>query len=174
MLKDTYDTEPTEVDQWVFAKLVPPDHYLRRVKPCLDGERFRALVQDGYSPAMGRAAEEPVRMLKLAVRQFHSQLSDREVMAAAQVNVACRCFLDLARERRLPVPSVLTPCRMRVGVDRHQALFDHLVTQARAQGLVRERLRLKDAPPVRATIAVPSTLRLVAPTRQRLLEAARP
>ena len=32
MLKDIYDTEPTEVDQLVFEKLVPPDHYLRRVK----------------------------------------------------------------------------------------------------------------------------------------------
>ena len=174
MLNDTYDTEPTEVDQLVFAKLVPPDHDLRRVKQCLDVERFRALVQDCYSPAMGRAAEDPVRMLKLAFLPFHYNLSDREVIAAAQVNVACRFFLDLSLESRLPVPSVLTPFRMRLGVDRHHALFDQVVTQAREQGLVRDRLRLKDATHVLANIAVPSTLRLVAQTRQRLLEAARP
>jgi transposase len=174
MLKDTYYTEPTEVDQLVFAKLVPPDHYLRRVKQCIDFERFRALVQDCYSPSMGRAAEDPVRMLKLAFLQFHYNLSDREVIAAAQVNVAFRFFLDLSLESRLPVPSLLTQFRMRLGVDRHQALFDQLVTQAREQGLVRDRLRLKDATHVLANIAVPSTLRLVAQTRQRLLEAARP
>ena len=39
---------------------------------------------------------------------------------------------------------------------------------------MRDRLRLKDATPVLATMAVPSTLRRVAQTRQRLLEAARP
>ena len=123
---------------------------------------------------MGRTAEDPVRMITLAFLQFHDNLSDREVIAAAQVNVAFRFFLDLSLESRLPVPSVLAQFRTRVGVERHQALFDQLVTQAREQGLVRDRLRLKDATHVLANIAVPSTLRLVAQTRQRLLEAARP
>ena len=54
-----------------------------------------------------------------------------------------------------------------------QALCDHVVTQAREYGLIRDRLRLKDATHVLANIAVPSTLRLVVQTRQRLLDAAR-
>lgn len=174
MLKESYYTAPTEIDQLVFAKLVPPDHYLRRVKQCIDFERFRDLVTDCYSPAMGRTAEDPVRMLKLEFLPFHYQLSDREVMAAAQVNIAFRFFLDLALESRLPVPSVLSQFRTRLGVERHQALFDQLVTQAREQGLIRDRLRLKDATHILANIAVPSTLGLVAQTRQRLLAAARP
>ena len=57
MLRDPDDTEPTEVDQWVVAQLVPPAHALRRVKPCIDVERCRALVQDCDSPALGRAAK---------------------------------------------------------------------------------------------------------------------
>lgn len=174
MLKESYYTEPTEIDTLIFAKLVPPDHYLRRVKQCLDFERFRDLLKDCYSAALGRTAEDPVRMIKLAFLQFHYRLSDREVVAAAQVNVAFRLFLELSLESRLPVPSLLAQFRSRVGVERHQALFDHLVTQAREQGLVRDRLRLKDATHVLANIAVPSTLRLVAQSRQRLLEAARP
>ena len=95
-------------------------------------------------------------------------------MAAAQVNVAFRYFLDLSLASRLPVPSVLAQFRTRLGAQRHQALFDQVVTQARAYGLIRDRLRLKDATHVLANIAVPSTLRLVAQTRQRLLDAARP
>ena len=174
MLKESYDTEPTEMDTLVFAKLVPPDHYLRRVKQCIDFERCRDLVQDCYSSAMGRTAEDPVRMIKLGFLHFHYRLSDREVLAAAQVNVAFRFFLDLSLESRLPVPSLLTQFRTRLGVERYQALFDQVVTQAREQGLVRDRLRRKDATHVLANIAVPSTLGLVAQTRQRLLEAARP
>jgi transposase len=174
MLKESYYTEPTEMDTLIFEKLVPPDHYLRRVKQCLDCERFRDLLKDCYSPALGRTAEDPVRILKLAFLPFHYRLSAREVVATAQVNGAFRFFLDLWLASRLPVPSLLTQLRTRLGVERHQALFDHLVTQAREQGLVRDRLRLKDATPVLANSAVPSTLRLVAQTRQRLLEAARP
>ena len=98
MLKDTYYTDPTEVDQLVFAKLVPPDHYLRRVKQVLDFERLRTLVTDCYSPAMGRTAEDPVRLIKLEFLQFHSTRSDREVIATAQVNVAFRFFLDMSLE----------------------------------------------------------------------------
>jgi transposase len=174
MLKESYYTEPTEVDQMVFAQLVPPEHYLRQVKRLIDFERFRELVKDCYSPAMGRTAEDPVRMMKLTFLQFHYTLSDREVIAAAQVNVAFRYFLDLSLASRLPVPSLLSQFRTRLGVARYQALFDQVVTQAREYGLIRDRLRLKDATHVIANIAVPSTLRLVAQTRQRLLDAVRP
>lgn len=123
---------------------------------------------------MGRTAHDPVRMIKLAFLQLHYTLSDREVIATAQVNVAFRFCLALALERPLPVPSLRTPFRARLGTERHQALFDHLVTQAREYGLLRDRLRLKDATHVLANIAVPSTLRLVAQTRPRLLDAVRP
>jgi len=174
MLKENYDTKPTEIDTLVFEKLVPPDHSLRRVKQLIDFERFRDLVADGDNPAIGRTAHDPVRMIKLAFLPFHSILSDREVIATAQVTVAFRFFLDLSWESRLPVPSVLTPCRMRLGTERHQALCDQLVTPAREYGLIRDRLRLKDATHGLADIAVPSTLRLVAQMRQRLFDTARP
>ena len=113
-------------------------------------------------------------MIKLAFLQLHYTLSDREVIATALVNVAFRFLLDLSLASPLPVPSLLTPFRTRLGMERHQALFDQLVTQAREYGLIRDRLRLKDATHVLAHLAVPSTLRLVAHTRQRLLDAARP
>jgi transposase len=174
MLKEDYYTEPTEIDTLVFEKLVPPDHYLRRVKHLIDFERFRDLVTDCDSPAMGRTAHDPLRMITLGFLPWHYTLSDREVIATAQVNVAFRCFLDLSLDSRLPVPSLLTPFRTRLGTERYQALCDQLVTPAREYGLIRDRLRRKDATHVLADIAVPSTLRLVAQMRQRLFDTARP
>ena len=47
-------------------------------------------------------------------------------------------------------------------------------TEARRLGLVKDRLRLKDATHIIANIAVPSTIRLVAETRDQLLDALRP
>jgi hypothetical protein len=74
----------------------------------------------------------------------------------------------------LPHPTLLTYFRQRVGVERHQQIFDALVGQAREHGLVKDRLRLKDATPVIATSAIPTTSALVAPTRERLVQAVAP
>ncbi len=174
MLKANYYTEPTELDQLIFEKLVPANHYLRKVKVAIDFARFRKQVRDCYDDEMGRQAEDPARMIKLEYLEIQYNLSDREVIADAQVNVAFRFFLDLSLESALPVPSLLSQFRTRLGVDRHETILNDLVAQARAYGLVKDRLRLKDATHIIANIAVPSTIQLVAQTRTRLLESARP
>jgi hypothetical protein len=51
-------------------------------------------------------------------------------------------------------------------------VLHEILRQARAHGLVKDWLRLKDATPLIAKIALPSTLRLVAQTREQLVSAA--
>src|SRR5260370_15572153 len=68
----------------------------------------------------------------------------------------------------------MTYFRHRLTAERLQSVFDALVGQARRLGLVKDRLRLKDATHIIANIAVPSTIRLVAEVRDQLLEAVRP
>lgn len=172
MLKPDYYIAPTEIDLLVFDKLIPQDHYLRKLKASIDFDPLRQLVSDCYSPSMGRGAEDPLRLLKLCLLEFHYQLSDRDVIAQAQVNVAFRFFLDLSLDSPLPVASLLTQFRARLGAERFQKVFNEILSQARQQGLVGDRLRLKDATHVIANIAVPSTIQLVAQVRERLLEAA--
>jgi len=174
MLKPNYYTEPTELDQLIFEKLVPAGHYLRKVKTAIDFERLREQVRACYDDQMGRQAEDPVRMIKLEYLEIHYELSDREVIAETQVNVAFRFFLELSLESQLPVPSLLSQFRTRLGADRHEAILNDLVAQARAFGLVKDRLRLKDATHIIANIAVPSTIQLVAQIRERLLDSACP
>jgi transposase len=174
MLKSDYYIEPTELDLLIFEKLVPANHYLRQVKGVIDFEYIRSEVQDCYSEDMGRTAIDPVVMFKLEFLQHHYTLSDREVIAEAQVNVAYRYFLDLSVSSPLPVPSLLSQFRTRLGVERHQRLFDGIVAQARQHGLVKDRLRLKDATHVIANIAIPSTIQLVAQVRDKLINSVRP
>jgi hypothetical protein len=68
----------------------------------------------------------------------------------------------------------LTVFRARLGDTGYQTIFDGVVAQARAAGLVKDRVRIKDATHVVANIAVPSTIRLVAQMRQRLLTTGAP
>jgi transposase len=166
--------EPDERDHEIFAATVAPDHYLRRVKEVIDFSRCRETFADCYSTGLGRPAKEPILLLKLEFLQFQYNLSDREVIRRARQDMAFRYFLDLSLKSRLPHPTVLTKFRDRLGVEKHQELFDDIVAQARARGLVKDRLRLKDATHVIANVAIPTTVGLVAQVRERLLEAVRP
>jgi IS5 family transposase len=164
----------TEQDREIFDLLVPPDHYLRRVLAAVDFERFRPILLSHYDPNLGRPPLEPLLLLKLEFLQFQYGFSDREVIRQSQVNMAFRLFLDLSLRSPLPHPSLLTYFRQRLGPQTHQEIFQDLIAQARQRGLVKDRVRLKDATHVLANIAIPSTLTLVAQTRDQLLEAAGP
>ena len=174
MLRASYAPMLSDQDQLIFETLVPPDHYLRQVNAVVDFERYRSAMAVGYSPTDGRPAHDPVVLLKVGFLQTHYNLSDREVLAQAQVNVAFRYFLNLTLTDTLPHSTLLTVFRARLGPTLYQQIFDGVVAQAREAGLVKDRLRLKDATHVIANIAIPSTIRLVAQTRQRLLDAAEP
>ncbi len=166
--------EPTDLDRQIFETLVPANHFLRQVKALINFEAFREIVRDAYSPNLGRPAEDPVLLLKLEFLECYYNLSDREVIAEAQVNIAFRYFLDLSLKSPLPSPALLSQFRTRLGEERHQAIFDEIVRQAQEHGLVKDQLRLKDATHVVVNVAIPSALQLVAQVRQRLLAALSP
>ncbi len=172
MLKDDYTIVPTAQDLEIFAKLVPATHYLRRLKQAVDFEALRPALASAYAAGLGRPGYDPVRLLKLGLLGFHYDLSDEALLAQAQVNVAGRCFLDLSLDSPLPHASVLTYFRRRLEGARGAAIFQAVVAQARAAGLVKDRLRLQDATHLVANSAVPSALRLVAAARKLWLDAA--
>jgi transposase len=173
MLKAPVYPPATELDQHIFTCTVPQGHYLRRVQAVIDFQRFRDLMASVYSPGLGRSAVEPVLLLKLEFLQYQYNLSDRQVIEQAGYNMAFRWFLGLGLESELPHHTLLTYFRQRLGAEKHQQIFDAVVGQAREKGLVKDRLRLKDATHVLANIAIPSTIALVSQTRDRLLEGLR-
>ena len=83
-------------------------------------------------------------------------------------------FLQLPISERLPHPSSLCVFCGRLGREGFRQVFHKVIAIARSQGLVKDRLRLKDASHVIAHVAVPSALTLVAQIRDKLLAAAEP
>jgi transposase len=165
---------PDELDQKIFEATVPKDHYLRKVKDAIDFERLRPILAEAYCDNQGRPAIEPVLLLKLEFLQYQYNHSDRQVIEHARSNMAYRYFLDLGLQSSLPHHTLFTYFRQRLGVQRHQEVFDAVVGQARERGLVKDRLRLKDATHVIANVAIPTTIGLVGQTRERLLQALEP
>ena len=118
----------------------------------LDFPALRQSIQHLFSDE-GRPAAEPVLCLKLELIMFHDGLSDRQVFAKTKTDIAYRMFLGLGRNDHLPDVSTLRGFRNRLGVEGHQRVFHALLSQARAHGLVKDRLRIKDATHVLADIA---------------------
>jgi transposase len=174
MLQDEKFVPLPDFERQFFARLVPEDHFLRRLEHTIDFERFRPTLAKHYIPRAGRPALDPVMMLKLDLLSIHYRWSDRELMRQAQVNMAHRLFLNLGSESVLPHPTSMTYFRDRVGAEALQDIFHGVLGQAREMGLVKDRLRLKDATHVIANIAIPATICLVSQMRDQVLEAAEP
>ena len=168
-----YRPRLSEFDQQIFRRLVPADHYLRRAQQAIPWDEFYDVLAPYYQADVGRPAESPVMMLKLEYLRYHDNLSDRQVIARATTDVAYREFLQLGVESPLPDPSSLCYFRGRLGVDGFRKVFRQVIGKAREQGLVKDRLRLKDASHVIANIAVPTTLALVAQIRDAVAGGGR-
>jgi transposase len=164
----------SEFDRQVFAIVVPQSHYLRQVAEQIDFERFRPRLAEAYSLDMGRPAIDPVRMLKILFLRFHYKLSDRQVMKRTETDMAFRWFLELPLEKAVPNHTNGTYFRERIGADRFAKVFQDLLAQAREAGLVKDRLRLKDATHMLGDVADLHPLQLTAQVRERLLQAASP
>ena len=165
---------PTEFDQKVFETYVPNDHHLRRAAMVIDWDAFHDLLAPFYDDRLGQPSEPPVLMLQLEYLRYHYNLSDAQVILRSQTDIAFRMFLQVNCYDLLPDSSSLCRFRARLKTDGFQRIFDQVVAQARQHGLVKERLRLKDATHIIADIDVPTTLGLVAQIRDQLLEAAKP
>jgi transposase len=161
-------------DRQVFDLVVPSHHYLRQVAAHIDFERFRPRLAEAYRAGLGRPAIDPVRMLKILFLRFHYQLSDRQVMERTTTDMAFRWFLALPLRAAVPHHTEGTYFRQRIGAERFAQLFQELLTQAREAGLVKDRLRLKDATHLIAAAADVQPLALAAQVRERLLQAASP
>jgi len=164
----------SEFELELFTQLVPEDDFLRQLRPLIDFERFRPMLTQHYCVDNGRPPLNPVMMLKLDLLSMHYRWSDRELMRHARVNMAVRLFLNIGCKTKLPHHTSMTYFRKRVGPDAVQEIFHDVLGQAREMGLVKDRLRLKDATHVIANIAIPSTIRLVAEIRDDVLDAAEP
>lgn len=161
-------------DRRIFDACVPAGHPLRQALKLIHWDQFRDVLIEFYSLDRGRPGDDPVFLFKLEYLRYRDNLSDRQVIARAQTDMAYRCFLQMRLEDPLPDNSTLCYFRGRLGAEGFGKVFRQLISQAREHGLVKDRLRLKDATHVIADIAVPTTLALLAQTRDKLLAAAEP
>ena len=76
--------------------LVPQDHLLRIIDKAIDWKFIYELVEDKYSPDMGRPSLDPVTLIKIPLIQYlYGIKSMRQTIMEIEVNMAYRWFLGL-------------------------------------------------------------------------------
>jgi transposase len=174
LVPEPFRYQITEFDRLAFERFVAKDHPLAIAEREICWEEFRPVLEQYYAAKMGQPAIDPVVILKLEFLRYQYNLSDQQVIDRAKSDLGFRYFLQVGFGFRMPDPSSLSRFRGRLGAQGFGQVFDKLVAQARQAGLVKDRLRLKDASHVIASIAIPTTLALVAEIRNRLLAAMKP
>ena len=119
--------------------LVPKDHLLRKIDAVIDFSFIHPLVEGLYCPDNGRPALDPALMFKaLFVGYLFGIRSERQLVREIEVNVAYRWFLRLKLCDQVFDASTLSQNRRRRfnDTDVAQAIFDRIVEQAIAKGLV--------------------------------------
>ena len=87
--------------------LVPKDHMLRLIDTASDWTFIYDLVEEKYSPDMGRPSMDPVTLIKIPLIQYlYGIKSMRQTIKDMEVNVAYRWFLGL--DLNEPVPHFST------------------------------------------------------------------
>lgn len=134
--------------------LVPEDHLLRQIDAFIDFEFIRDQVRHLYCADNGRPAVDPVVLFKLLfVGYLYGIRSERQLVKDVQVNVAYRWFLGYSLTDKIPDASTISQNRRRrfVGTPVYQLIFDTIVEQAQAAGLVGGRVLYTDSTHLKAS-----------------------
>ena len=134
--------------------LVPSDHLLRQIDAFIDFEFIRDKVRPLYCIDNGRPATDPVVLFKLLfIGYLYGIRSERQLVKEVQVNVAYRWFLGFSLTDKIPDASTISQNRRRrfAGTTIYQEIFDNIVEQAQAAGLVTGRVLYTDSTHLKAS-----------------------
>jgi transposase len=159
---------------YLYDRIIPPDHLLRKINQVVDFSFITDLVKDRYNPDFGRPAEDPEFMLRLCLLQYLYGDSDRKVIENARVNLAYKYFLGLAVDEEVPDDTTMSFFRAkRLGEEKFKQVFQTIVQQCIYKGLVTGKHQLLDSTHVVADIAINSLTGLLKLCQNNVIDEVR-
>lgn len=156
---------------YLYDRIVPQDHLLRKINAVVDFSFIRDLVKDRYREDFGRPAEDPEFMLRLCLLQYLYGDSDRQVEENARDKLAYKYFLGLAVDEEPPDYSTICSFRtQRLGEDKFRQIFQNIVQQCIDKGLVTGKSQMIDSTHILADIAINSLTGLIKHFRSNVLK----
>lgn len=157
---------------YLYERIVPQDHLLRKINQVVDFSFVNDLVRDRYTPDFGRPAEDPEFMLRLCLLQYIYGDSDRQVEENARDKLAYKYFLGLAVDEEPPDYSTISYFRaIRLGEEKFRQVFQNIVQQCIDKGLVTGKKQMIDSTHIEADAARNSLTGLIKIGRRNVLKA---
>jgi transposase len=146
----------------IYGKLIPDDHFLRKLDKCIDWNRLEAVILPLYCEDNGRPVTNiPRRMFKAEVLQYLYNWRDREVVEHARYNIVVKWFLELGLDEEPFDFTALSKFRVKLGVKLHTELFLDILRQIDAAGFLDSENQFIDATSILGNVAVCSTTQLI-------------
>lgn len=147
MLENKYKQITISEHISLYDKIIPQDHFLRKLKENIDFSFVNKLVEKEYSQEFGRPAREPEIMYKLLFLQIKDMLSDREVVERAKMDMSYKYFLDLNPEDNVPSYSLLSVFRNTKIKDEAilEEMLNETIRQALEKGIIKSNSIIVDA-----------------------------
>lgn len=160
----------SDLDLMIYERVLPAKSLLLSALEEIDWADIERQLEEFY-PKSGRGREPypPLILLKMEFLKSLYAVSQRECVERCMYDLHWKYFLGLPLDAQTIDQSGMSYFRRRLGPDGFRKVFDALIAQARRCGLVGDRLRLKDATHIIGDVAVPSTLKLFAQLRERIL-----
>ena len=137
----------------MLEELVPKDHLLRKIDKAIDFSFINRICKPYYCENNGRPAIEPEVLFRmLFIGYLYGIRSERRLLQEIEVNMAYRWFIGYDLTEKLPDVSVIWQNRLRRynGTDVPQQIFDEIVRQAMAKGLVGGKILYSDSTHLKA------------------------
>lgn len=135
--------------------MVPQKHFLRKVDKLIDFSFIYDEVRELYS-AFGRPSIDPTILIKsLLIGYLYNIDSERQLEMEIQINIAYRWFLRLDLDEKVPDHSTMSQNRRRRfdGTALFRNLFERILAECIAKGLVEGKLIMTDSTHVKANAA---------------------
>ena len=147
MLENKYKQITISEHISLYDKIIPKDHFLRKLKENIDFSFVNKLVEKEYCEKYGRPAKEPEMMFKLLFLQTKDLLSDREVIKRAETDMAYKFFLGINPEDSVPNYSLLSVFRNTKIKDEAilEEMLQETVKQAIEKGIIKSNSIIVDA-----------------------------
>jgi IS5 family transposase len=147
MLENKYKQMTISEHINLYDKIIPKEHFLRKLKENVDFSFVNELVQEEYSERLGRPAKEPEVMYKLLFLQIKDGLSDREVVERAKLDMSYKYFLDLNPEDEVVSYSLLSVFRnTKIKEEKIlEEMLNETVRQAIEKGIVKSNSIIVDS-----------------------------
>lgn len=153
MLRDVPGRKQESYEIVSLEELVPKDHILRKLKAVVDFSFIHDLCKDLYSPNIGRPAIEPtILFMMLFIGYLFGIKSEVRLVEEITVNVAYRWFLGYSLTDKIPNHATISINRTRRFRDNniYEKIFDEILRQASAAGLVSGAILYTDATHIKA------------------------